>query len=149
MKAGKDVYCEKPLAHTIFEGRQMVEAARAYKQVVQTGSMQRSWQDFRHACELVSNGYLGEIKQVIFNVGDPAVKCDLPEESLPDYLYWDRWIGPAPMRPFNQILSPHLGANGWAMWRAYKEFGGGILSDWGPTCLILPSGHLEWITRVL
>ena len=69
MKAGKDVYCEKPLAHTIFEGREMVRAAGKYGSVVQTGSMQRSWAEFRQACELVQNGYLGAISRVIVNVG--------------------------------------------------------------------------------
>lgn len=131
MKAGKDVYCEKPLAHTVHEGRAMVDIARKFDRVVQTGSMQRSWQDFRYACELVSNGYLGEISKVIVNVGDPAIACDLPEEPLPDYLNWDRWVGPAPMRPYNQILSPPLENDEWPMWREYREFGGGILSDWG------------------
>ncbi len=131
MKAGKDIYCEKPMAHTVYEGREMVKTAREYSRVVQTGSMQRSWQDFRHACELVTNGYLGEISKVIVNVGDPAIACDLPEEPLPDYLNWDRWVGPARMRPYNQILSPPMENNEWPMWREYREFGGGILSDWG------------------
>ena len=59
--AGKHVYCEKPLAHTVEEGRAMVNAARKNKIVFQTGSMQRSWRNFRHACELVRNGYLGKV----------------------------------------------------------------------------------------
>ncbi|MFC2081274.1 Gfo/Idh/MocA family protein [Bacteroidota bacterium] len=131
MKAGKDVYCEKPLAHTIYEGREMVETARKLDRVVQTGSMQRSNRDFRHACELVYNGYLGEISKVLVNVGDPAIACDLPEEPQPDYLNWDRWLGPAQMRPFNKILSPPIEQREWPLWRDYREFGGGILSDWG------------------
>ncbi|MCK4750179.1 MAG: Gfo/Idh/MocA family oxidoreductase [Bacteroidales bacterium] len=131
MKAGKDVFCEKPLAHTVYEGREMVKAARKFNRIVQTGSMQRSWRDFRHACELVYNGYLGEISQIIVNVGDPARECDLPEEPMPDNLNWDQWIGPAQMRPYNQILSPPLENNEWPMWRDYREFGGGILADWG------------------
>ena len=131
MKAGKDVYCEKPLAHTIFEGRQIVEKAGKLGRVVQTGSMQRSWPGFRKACELVRNGYVGEINRVIVSVGDPARDCDLPAEPEPDYLDWDRWLGPAQMRPYNQILSPPIEQDHWPMWREYREFGGGILADWG------------------
>jgi len=81
MKAGKDVYCEKPMAHTIEEGRAMVDATRKYNRVFQTGSMQRSWWTFRHACELVRNNYLGEIKKILVNVGDPAIACDLASEK--------------------------------------------------------------------
>ncbi len=131
MKAGKDVYCEKPLAHTIKEGREMVKVASKYGRVVQTGSMQRSDRDFRHACELVRNGYLGEISQVIVSVGEPAVDCDLPAQPAPEGLDWERWIGPAQMRPFHEDLAPPHGAEPWPMWRRYREFGGGVLSDWG------------------
>src|SRR5580693_3116740 len=61
--AGKHVYCEKPLAHSIEEGRAMVAAVQRNKVILQTGSMQRSWINFRHACELVRNGYIGDIKE--------------------------------------------------------------------------------------
>jgi len=131
MKVGKDVYCEKPLAHTLNEGRKMVEAASKYGRVVQTGSMQRSSEGFRHACELVRNGYVGEIKQVIVSVGDPAINCNLPEQPIPEGLDWDNWIGPAPMHTFHDELAPLQEAKSWPMWRKYREFGGGILSDWG------------------
>ena len=131
MKAGKDVYCEKPMAHTIKEGRAMVEATRKYNRVFQTGSMQRSWWTFRHACELVRNNYLGEIKKILVNVGDPAIACDLAGEPTPGYLNWDRWLGPAPTRPYNEILSPPVIQTHYPMWRKYGEYGGGILTDWG------------------
>jgi predicted dehydrogenase len=131
MKAGKDVYCEKPMAHTVQEGRKMVKATRKYKRVFQTGNMQRSWPDFRRACELVRNGFIGDIKTIKVNVGDPAVHCDLPEEPLPEYLDWDHWVGPAQMRPYNSILSPPISFTGWPNWRKYWEFGGGGVTDWG------------------
>jgi predicted dehydrogenase len=131
MEAGKDVYCEKPLAHTVKEGRAMVEAASKFGRVVQTGSMQRSSKGFRHACELVRNGYVGDIKQVIVSVGDPAIPCDLPEQPTPEGLDWDRWIGPAPLWPYHAELAPPDTSGPWPMWRNYWEFGGGILSDWG------------------
>jgi predicted dehydrogenase len=131
MKAGKDVYCEKPMAHTVYEGRKMVESTRKYNRVFQTGSMQRSWKDFRRACELVRNGYIGEIKTIRVNVGDPAIPCDLPEEKLPAYLDWNLWLGPAQMRPYNSILSPPITFDGWPDWRKYWEYGGGGVTDWG------------------
>ena len=131
MKNGKDVFCEKPLAHTIKEGRAMVKAVEKYGKVLQTGSMQRSRENFRKACELVQNGYIGKVSKVLVNVGDPALVCDLPAENTPSYLNWDRWIGPAQMRAYHPRICPPITDNGWAKWRDYMEFGGGILSDWG------------------
>ncbi len=131
MNRGKHIYCEKPLAHTIEEGRAMVDAARGNNVVLQTGSMQRSWEDFRKACELVRNGYIGEISEVKVNVGDPAKPCDLPNQEIPDSIQWDRWIGPAEYRGYHADLSPPYPIEIWPKWRDYKEFGGGILSDWG------------------
>jgi predicted dehydrogenase len=131
MKAGKDVYCEKPLAHRVKEGRAMVDTARKYNRVVQTGTMQRSWDDFRTACELVRNGYIGEVKKVFVNVGDPPLDCNLPGEPIPDYLNWERWLGPAQMREYNAILAPPIEDEDWPNWRMYNEFGGGGMTDWG------------------
>ena len=131
MEAGKDVFCEKPLSHTIQEGRLMEKAARKYGRILQTGSMQRSWENFRHACELVRNGYVGKISKVLVNVGDPAIPYREKGQAVPAGMNWDRWIGPAPMLPYNEILAPALDAKYWAKWRDYEEFGGGIIADWG------------------
>ena len=130
-RAGKDIFCEKPLSHTIKEGRAMVDAVRKNNRILQTGSMQRSRDDFRKACELVRNGYIGEIKNIKVSVGDPAVDCDLPEAPLPKEVNWDKWLGPAPYRAYNPIICPPISHDGWAMWRKFKEYGGGIFSDWG------------------
>ncbi|MGF1637219.1 MAG: Gfo/Idh/MocA family protein [Cyclobacteriaceae bacterium] len=127
----KHVYCEKPLSLTVEEGRMMVNAARKNNIVFQTGSMQRSNKGFRHACELVRNGYIGELKNVKVNVGDPAKPYDLPEETVPEGLDWDKWCGPSPVLPFNEQLAPASWDGQWPAWRAYKETGGGILADWG------------------
>ena len=143
MKAGKDVYCEKPLAHTLYEGRQIVETANKLGRVLQTGSMQRSSPGFRKACELVSNGYVGEISKVLVNVGDPALKCDLPAEATPETIDWDRWVGPSQMRPYSPVLAHPIGTKGWAAWREYREFGGGILSDWGAHMFDIAQWGLE------
>ena len=127
----KHVYCEKPLAHSIEEGRSMVNAMHKNQMILQTGSMQRSWTNFRHACELVRNGYIGDIKEVLVNVGSAAIADDLPGQPVPAVLDWDRWVGPAPFKPFNSELSPPVEQDIYPNWRNYKEYGGGILSDWG------------------
>ena len=132
MEAGKDVYCEKPLSHTVKEGRMMADAAEKYGRVLQTGSMQRSWENFRKACELVRNGYVGKITKVLVNVGDPAKPCDLEPEKMPGGLDWDRWCGPGPARAYHHTLAPSgVDTKFWPQWRQYKEYGGGILCDWG------------------
>jgi len=130
-RAGKDIYCEKPLAATVEEGRAMVSAARKYERVFQTGNMQRSWRNFRHACEMVSNGYLGEVKEINVSVGDPWMACELPAEPVPDYLNWDLWVGPSLFRNYHPELAPPIDDNSWANWRAYRGFGGGQITDWG------------------
>ena len=132
MKAGKDVYCEKPLSHTVKEGRLMANAVQKYDRVLQTGSMQRSRENFRKACELVRNGYIGEVQKVLVSVGDPARSYDMPAETLPAGADWDRWCGPAPLLAYNHRLAPaDVEAKFWPDWRQFKETGGGILCDWG------------------
>ncbi|MBV2225351.1 MAG: Gfo/Idh/MocA family oxidoreductase [Sphingobacterium mizutaii] len=130
-KAGKDIYCEKPLALTIDEGRAMVNAVRKYKRVLQTGSMQRSQYNFRQAADLIRNGYIGDIKEVNVSVGEPVKECDLPSLPTPAHLDWDSWIGPSLYRGYNPILSPALDAPEWSLWRLYHGFGGGYVTDWG------------------
>jgi predicted dehydrogenase len=130
-EAGKDVYCEKPLSLTVSEGRAMVNATRKNGRVFQTGSMQRSWPEFRQTAELIRNGYLGEIKEVKVSVGGPPVPYDLPGQTIPDGLDWDRWLGPNGFKPFNNDLAPRLEDTFWGRWRNYREFGGGGMTDWG------------------
>lgn len=130
-KAGKDIYCEKPLALTIAEGRAMVDAVRKYKRVLQTGSMQRSSYNFRQAADLVMNGYIGQIKEINVSVGEPVKECDLPSMPTPEYLDWNTWIGPSLYRGYHPILSPPIEDDKWAWWRGYKGFGGGYITDWG------------------
>ena len=131
LNAGKDVYCEKPMAHTILEGRAMVKATRANQRIFQVGSMQRSSGEFRAACELVRNGVIGEIKKVDAAVGPPPRFCDLPEEPAEPGLDWNMWLGPAPLRPYNSILSPRGMPKDYPQWRQYREYGGGKVCDWG------------------
>lgn len=130
-EAGKDIYCEKPLSLTVREGRAMVNAARKYDRVFQTGSMQRSWPEFRQAAELIRNGYIGEIKSIKVNIGPPPIPYDLPAEAIPEGLDWGKWLGPNQAVPFNAELAPPLSKDVFPNWRNYKEFGGGMVTDWG------------------
>lgn len=132
MNIGKDVYCEKPLSLKIMEGIDMVRATKSTKKVLQTGSMQRSWENFRKACELVRNGYLGDIKKILVNVGDPAIPYNLSKEPTPKEIDWNRWCGPAPLLDYNHRLAPsNNDVKFWPDWRLFEETGGGILCDWG------------------
>lgn len=130
-RAGKDVYVEKPMAHSIEEGRAMANAVAKYNRVLQVGNMQRSWRNFRHACELVRNGYIGEIKAIQVAVGPPPVPYDLPAQPVPSTLDWEKWIGPAPMNPYNDELAPPMEKRVFPNWRNYREYGGGMVCDWG------------------
>lgn len=132
-RKGLHVYCEKPLTRTIGEGRAVVSAARDAGITFQTGSQQRTEYGgkFRQAVEYIRNGRIGELKQVYVGVGGPPYPCDLPEEDLPPGIDWEAWLGPAPMRGFNQVLCPIGVHNHFPRWRDYTEYAGGPLSDIG------------------
>lgn len=124
-QAGKDVYCEKPLSLTVAEGRQMVDAARTHKRIVQTGSQQRSDNRFRLACELVRSGRLGKISEV--QVGLPASNFagpPVPDSTPPEVLDYDRWLGPAPQRPYNQKRVHYN-------FRFFWDYSGGQMTNFG------------------
>lgn len=129
--AKKDIYCEKPLSQSIHEARAMVNATRRNGRVFQVGSMQRSSREFRVACELVRNGVIGKVQRVNAGFGGPAKPCDLPEEAAEPGLDWNLWLGPAPMRAYNSVLSPRGVHNHFPAWRGYSEYGGGGITDWG------------------
>ncbi len=131
LRAGKDVYCEKPLTHNVHEAIEVIRAVDANQRVLQTGSMQRSSKEFRVACELVCNGAIGKLERAECSFGDPGVPCELPEEEMEPGLDWNLWVGPAPMRPYNSVLSPRGLHKHFPNWRAYREFGGGMVTDWG------------------
>jgi predicted dehydrogenase len=131
LKKGKDVYCEKPLTHNIQEAIDIIKDVDKRKRVLQTGSMQRSSKEFRIACELVQNGCIGKIDHVECSFGGPPKSCDLGEEPMEPGLDWNMWLGPAPMRPYNSILSPRGVHSHFPLWRSYKEYGTGDVGDWG------------------
>ena len=122
-KAGKDIYCEKPMSLTIREARAMVAAVRRYGRVLQTGSQQRSSHEFRFACEMVRSGRIGQLRSIHVMVGGPSVECSEPAEPQPADVDWDMWLGPAPWRPYNKTC---LGS-----WRRFIDYSGGQMTDWG------------------
>ncbi|MCA1900611.1 MAG: Gfo/Idh/MocA family oxidoreductase, partial [Candidatus Hydrogenedens sp.] len=125
IKAGKDVYGEKPLAGSIKEGRAIVDAVEQYGRIWQTGSWQRSQEHFRQACELVRNGYIGEVKYVV--VGLPAKnsinKGSTTPSDPPPWFDYDMWLGPAPYAPYCEARCH------WNF-RWISDYAGGQLTDW-------------------
>ncbi len=127
-RAGKDVYCEKPLSLTIREAWAMAAAARQYGRVFQTGSQQRSDGNFRLACELVRSGRIGKLQTVHVGIAGPSSEKYLPEEPVPDGMDWDRWLGPSPWYPYNGERCSGSYSGGW---RLIREYSGGMMTDWG------------------
>jgi predicted dehydrogenase len=124
-QAGKDVYCEKPLSLTILEGRKMVEAARANKRIVQTGSQQRSDEKFRVGCEMVRSGHIGALKEVLVGLPGPNAPKELvPDSDPPAELNYDMWLGPAPQRAYNKNRVHYN-------FRFFWDYSGGQMTNFG------------------
>ena len=128
MRAGQDVYVEKPMTLTIEEGKAMVTACERYGRILQVGSMQRSNSAFRKAAELVRNGYIGKVKEVMVGLGgfpQPELRA---EEPIPEGFDYDRWLGPAPYEPYSL---KRVEGNYGGGWRCYWEYGSRKNGDWG------------------
>jgi len=147
MKRGKDVYCEKPLTWSVEEAVEMMKAEKKYGRIFQTGSMQRSWREFRDAVSLVRGGLIGNVVYVDANFGDkdrltggpshPARFWYKPENAAkegapnPD-VDWEMWLGPAARRPYSDQLSPRGVHNFFPMfWRCDDDLANGYCGDWG------------------
>ena len=127
MRAGKDVYCEKPLALTVHQGRQMVRAARKYERVFQTGAQFRSSPNVRRACELVRNGRLGEIRRVRTWVDPNSFRGPGPgwqPMPVPEGFDYDFWLGPAPEAPYHVERCFHR-------WRYILDYSNGQTTNFG------------------
>jgi len=132
-KAGKDIYCEKPMTRFIKDGRAVVNAVRRYGRVFQTGSQQRSeYQNyFSRAAELVRAKAIGDLTSIDIGVGGfPDDSYKLLPEPVPPTLDWEFWLGPAPWRPYTSELCP-LHFAGFPNWRYYRDYAGGGFSDFG------------------
>jgi len=133
VRAGKHVYCEKPLTHNVHEAIELVKAVRKTDRVFQVGSQQRSSKEFRVAAELVRNGVIGRVDSVRIAIGGPptAYKAPSPSEPVEPGLDWDLWCGPGPLVEYSPALSPRGLHDHFPAWRSTWEFGGGAIMDWG------------------
>ncbi len=127
-QAGKDIFCEKPLARSIVEGRRMVEAVRKYNRICQVGVQGR----VNHAAYIgifnVRNGALGEITHMRgHNYNSPMVP-QFPAEAIPADFDWDLWTGPAEKLPYNHVIRVN---NAVPSWVTLKPYSGSSLVDWG------------------
>lgn len=127
-EAGKDVYCEKPLTLVVNEGRPMIAAARKHHRVVQTGTIQRSGKEFELAVQLVRSGLLGKIKTVNVTLPGPnwidRAGKPVPDSDPPPGFDFDRWLGPAPWRPYNKYRVHYL-------FRFFWDYSGGQQTNFG------------------
>ncbi len=144
LKAGKDVYLEKPMTLTIYEGQQLKKAVRKYNRILQVGSQQRSSGEFQYVTNLIREGELGKIErikvcagrnEVCVNTAGPE-PCNLPRMEVPAGLNWDKWLGPLPETVYyhsdlDPIITPEKNEQLWGAWRWYKVSGGGLMTDWG------------------
>ncbi|MBI3210764.1 MAG: Gfo/Idh/MocA family oxidoreductase [Candidatus Solibacter usitatus] len=123
-KAGADIYVQKPISTDIVEGQAMLAAARKYNRVVQVGTQRRSTPHLIEARDtILKEGKLGKIGHVeICCYYHMRAKENPPDTPPPDYLDWEMWTGPAPMRPYNTLAHPRR-------WRAFMEYGNGIVGD--------------------
>jgi predicted dehydrogenase len=126
-QAGKHVFVEKPFSHTVVEGRAMVRAAKKAGIIAMMGTQQRGQQHYPPAVEIVQSGRLGKVSLVecwnVMKIGK-GWKTPVVQGEPPDYLDWDRWLGPAPLAPFDTRR-----LRGYFFW---FDYGGGMMTNWGP-----------------
>jgi predicted dehydrogenase len=124
-KAGKDVYVEKPLGHTIREGRVMLEAARRHNRVVQTGMQHRSAPHYKEIEEIIQSGKIGDVRFVrVWNYSTVYLSETPPADSAPpEDLDWELYLGPAPKVPYNRLRQ--------RVYRRFYDYSGGFITDFG------------------
>jgi len=126
IKMGKHVYCQKPLAHDIFEVRQLTEAARKYKVMTQMGIQIHAENTVKLVVEIIKSGMIGKVRKVDIFSNKNWGGGSRPKEGepVPETLDWDLWLGPAPWRPYHRVYLP-------GNWRRWWDFGTGTLGDMG------------------
>lgn len=131
VRAGKDVYLQKPTSLTIEEGRKMSDAVNASGRILQIGSQQRSMEQFRVACELVRNGRIGQLKSIDVRLpGDPAGGNPI-EMPIPKSLNYDMWLGQTPYIPYTLDRVHPLQGYDRPGWLRCEQFGAGMITGWG------------------
>jgi predicted dehydrogenase len=125
-KAGKDIYCEKPLTLTIAGGRALCDTVKRYGRVLQTGSQQRSDSRFRFACELVRNGRIGKLHTIRVEIprNTRPNPIDWRVEEVPEGFDYDMWLGPAPWAPYTKHRCHYE-------FRFIFDYSGGQITNWG------------------
>jgi predicted dehydrogenase len=133
IRRGKHVYCEKPLAHSVHEVRQLMKAAQEHKVVTQLGNQGHSFETIRQFCEWIWDGAIGTVHTI--HAGCSAINSGLNQlarlketRPVPATLDWDLWLGPAQQRPYHPAYLP-------AFWRGWVPFGNGTIGDW--TCHVI------------
>ena len=144
MKAGKHVYCEKPLVNKATEARELTALCRTSKVVTQTGSQGASTKTFRRAMEIIQAGVLGQVREVhlwctMFPMYPPSHNRPEGEDPVPSGFNWDFWLGPAPLRPFKKGVY-HPGSLTFLPW---LELGNGMLAGMGSHTFLLPVRALK------
>src|SRR5262245_24254043 len=124
VQAGADVYVQKPISVDVIEGEAMLAAARKYSRVVQVGTQRRSTPHLVEARDtIIRDGKLGKVALVeVYCYYHMRARENPPDSAPPDYLDYEMWTGPAPMRPYNSLVHPRR-------WRAFMEYGNGIMGD--------------------
>jgi predicted dehydrogenase len=124
VEAGADVYVQKPISVDVVEGQSMLAAARKYKRVIQVGTQRRSTPHLVEARDTIINeGQLGKVGLVeVYCYYHMRAKENPADGAPPEYLDYEMWTGPAPMRPYNSLVHPRR-------WRAFMEYGNGIMGD--------------------
>lgn len=139
MRAGKDVYCEKPLTLTIDEGKVIERTVAETGRVFQVGTMQRSMRVFLQAVAMVRSGRVGLVKKVTCGIDAFRPSPSIPIAPVPDGLDWERWLGPAPYTEYRALPETRAGYGGGVplysnchyAFRNWHEYSGGKMTDWG------------------
>jgi len=131
-RAGKDIFLQKPLTLTIQEGRILSDTVRRYNRIFQVGSQQRSDKEWRTACELVRNGRVGKLQQIIVGFGTDPGCGPKPTMPVPENLNYEMWLGPAPWAPYTEErVHPQNSISARPGWLRISDYGAGMITGWG------------------